>query len=195
MPIKMMLPRMGLIAFEKIVLGSTSRRNPDFLICGLLNESWKVLNTDIVTPDPRELDSFNDRHIRTIFAGKLTSRYSWHVAFGSEPGSRAVLPTSPRGCLELFRGRDLSLGENRRSALRHWVNEHYRDRSNDPGAMAYVCEHLRGNTRFVWNGLPCELMVSEYDLEKNEFFKTRAAEWRAARVHNRVKVRLKERRR
>ena len=91
----------------------------------------------------------------------------------------------------MFRSRELPAGRSRRAALRHGVNEHYRERSGDASSMDYVCEHLRGETRFVWNGWPCELMVSEFDMEKNEYFRARAAQWRSERKHNRVRVRLK----
>jgi hypothetical protein len=127
------------------------------------------------------------------FSAMLTHRFEWHVAFGRNQlsGPRLVIPTNPQGCLELFKTRDRSNPETRRSALRHWVNEHYRTRSDDPAQLDYVCEHLRGNTRFAWAGLDCELLVSAYDMEKNEFFRQRAGEWRAARRHNRIRVRLK----
>jgi hypothetical protein len=123
-----------------------------------------------------------------MFSFALTERYEWHAAFGTEDGPRLLLPTSSGGASALFKNRELTEGAKRRAALRHWVHNHYRSKETD---IAYVRDHLRGATRFSWCDLPCELLVSAFDLEKNEFFKTQAAQWRAARTHNRVKVRLK----
>lgn len=135
------------------------------------------------------------RRIMEVFVARAEHRDYWHVALSrpDKESPRLVIPTNPAGCLDLFRGRDLSPGEKRRSALRHWVNEHFRERSADPGAVDYVREHLRGVRLFTWNGLACELMVSESDMEKNEFFKTKTAGWRAMRAHNRVRLRVKSR--
>lgn len=125
-------------------------------------------------------------------SAQLTARYSWHAAFGfTEDGPRLLLPTNPKGCLSLFRDRDLNPGRNRRDALRHWVSEHWRNRPQDASQTDYVRDHLRGHTRFIWNQLDCELMVSAYDLEKNEFFRDRADQWRAQRKHNAVRLRRK----
>jgi len=113
--------------------------------------------------------------IEETLAQSNFSRNHWHAAL-NRPGNRfprIVIPTSPTGCLDLFRSRDLAPGERRRSALRHWVNEHYRERSTDPRKLAYVREHLRGNQLFKWNGLDCELMVSAADIDKNEMFRVR----------------------
>jgi hypothetical protein len=119
----------------------------------------------------------------------LTERYSWHVALGQTNGLRIVLPTNPRGCLEFFKTREKREGESRRAALRHWVENHYREHGDRE--ITYVCDHLRGTTEFGWRGLDAEIFVSQYDLEKNEFFRLQAAQWRAQRKHNRVVVRIK----
>lgn len=173
-------------------------------ICGLVAGRWTIIqndtlrsrtvgltgNTVSICVKHNDTPEQVDMSVRTAFAARLTERYSWHVAFGfCDDGPRIVVPTSPDGCLELFKKRDLSPGEQRRAALRHWVNSHYRDLPNAQFDMTYVREHLRGNTRFIWSGLDCELMVSEFDLEKNEFFRQQAAEWRAMRKHNRVRLR------
>jgi hypothetical protein len=149
-------------------------------------------DTKMLMVDPPDPDQIHESTAMT-FSAMLTHRFEWHVAFGRAglSGPRLVIPTNPRGCLELFKSRELTNGETRRRALRHWVDEHYRQRSDDPTQLDYVCEHLRGHTRFEWGGLDCELLVSAYDLEKNEFFRRRAGEWRAQRRHNRVRVRLK----
>lgn len=49
-----------------------------------------------------------------------------------------------------------------RSALVHWVEKHWRRRPDqdvdDPSALVEVRRHLRGEKRFVWNGLSCEVV-------------------------------------
>jgi len=129
-------------------------------------------------------------NITWLMSAALTSRYNWHVALGREDGFRICLPTSPRGCLSLFKTRDRKAGAARRASLRHWVQHHWRSVSEID--LAYVRDHLRGATIFNWRGFNCEILVSAFDLEKNEFFKNQAAEWRSARKHNRVRVRIKE---
>ena len=125
-----------------------------------------------------------------IIPSVLTARYEWHVALGSiKGGPRVLLPTNPSQCLKLFKDRDVAPGKTRRDKLRHWVETHYRD--DDEFGLEFVCAHLRGHTRFTWADFDCELFVSAFDLEKAEFFKQQAKEWRAQRRHNRVKVRFK----
>ena len=125
-----------------------------------------------------------------MVATTLEARYSWHVAFGGrQHGLRLVLPTNPTSALKLFKDRALTEGKGRREALRHWVEHFIRD--DEEHGSIYVRDHLRGNTEFVWNEMETELMVSAYDLEKNDAFKNEAQYWRANRKHNRVRVRLK----
>ena len=152
---------------------------------GLVNDKWVILR-DIPMAKKHRLD----RHetVARIMASMLTARYEWHVALGTIPGGpRVLLPTNPSGCLQLFKNRD-KVG-NRRDSLKHWVLEHWRDHTEH--GLAFVCNHLRGNTKFRWSDFNCELFVSAFDLEKNEYFKTQAKEWRSQRKHNRAKVHLK----
>jgi hypothetical protein len=125
----------------------------------------------------------------------LTERYLWHVALGFPDwpdGPRILMPTSPAGCLSFYKDRELDPTCSRRAALRHWVREHYRDIGDAGLGLAFVREHLRGCTEFIWHGLAAELLVSAYDLERNELFKQQAEGWRAARKHNAVRVKLKK---
>jgi len=174
-------------------------------ICGLVGKNWTCIENALIRQsqsgvkgntnqifrgraDPQEL---NDSISMTL-AIAMTERYSWHVAFGKTDGPRLLLPTSPTGCLALFRDREKS-ESGRRDALKHWVTNHYRDSSHSKADIIYVCDHLRGATTFVWRGLKCEILVSQYDLEKNEFFRVQAAEWRSQRKHNRIRLRIKDR--
>lgn len=133
-----------------------------------------------------------NRSISITCSLSLTERYSWHAALGTPNGPRLLLPASPDACLDLFKNRKKAEAERRRAALRHWVHQHYRQ--NSATGLAYVRNHLRGATNFEWYDMMGEIMVSEFDLEKNEFFKDEADQWRKQRKHNRVRVRLKDRR-
>jgi hypothetical protein len=158
----------------------------------VINKFRGMRETAFSAKKDRENETFAQNAIELGLGMVLTERYSWHVAFGyNETGPRLVVPTNPTGCLALYKDRDKDEGRNRRAALRHWVENHYRSNIDDPGAITYVRDHLRGHTRFIWNDLFCELMVSQFDLEKNEFFKLQASEWRSQRKHNRVKLRRK----
>ena len=165
-------------------------------ICGYVNNQWRPIETRVVSqretskgimqirrsaPIQEELDV----SIPLAAGVALTERYSWHVAIGNGDGPRVLLPTSSQGCIALFKDRDKP-AEGRRATLKHWVTEHYREVENPEIGVTRVCEHLRGNTIFNWRGLECEILVSAYDLEKNEFFREQAAEWRSQRKHNQV---------
>lgn len=142
------------------------------------------------TRSQRLQDEMNDT-IKMSFSLKLTERYNWHAALGPRVGPRILLPTNPRSCLALFKDRQKGEAESRRRALRHWVGNHFRD--SEKVGLSYVRDHLRGITDFDWYDLACNLMVSEFDLEKNEVFREQADAWRKNRGHNRVRVRLKRR--
>lgn len=156
---------------------------------GLFGEKWVVLAIE-ADEWPLEEKQVREDLINRIFCSAFTARYEWHVAFGTIPGGpRLLFPTNPTGALHLFNNRDRTPGKARREALKHWVDEHYRDSDVD---LSYVCNHLRGQTQFSWSGFDSELFVSQYDLEMNKFFKLQAKEWRSQRKHNRVKVHLKK---
>lgn len=158
----------------------------DEFYVGLVNEKWVSLESGNLSKKSRK---YVDEMITWLLPSIFTARYEWHVALGTiEGGPRLLLPTNPAGCLQLFKYRDISDGKSRREKLRHWVGEHWRE--NETG-LAYVCNHLRGKTRFRWSDMGCELFVSQYDLEKNEIFRKQADEWRSQRKHNRARVRLK----
>lgn len=174
---------------------------------GLLSNQWIALDTGMTQERATGMgiggthcfgrisskDIREKIHHRTqgAFSLALTARYYWHAAMATN-GPRLLIPTSPKGCLDLFANRKKGEAERRRTALRHWVHNHYRD--NESSGLTYVRDHLRGIIEFDWYDLQCELLVSEFDLEKNEFFKHEADQWRSQRKHNRVKVRLKDRR-
>lgn len=96
----------------------------------------------------------------------LTERYQWHAIVGMSANRRISFSTDPIGAREIFRLRDIPEGKERRTALRHWVKEHWRKNRSDSQERSKVMAHLRGATKFHWNGLHVELRPSEYDLMK-----------------------------
>jgi hypothetical protein len=97
---------------------------------------------------------------------QFARRYEWTVrlAYGSAPSISLV--TNPTGALEVFRLRDIPPGHRRRAALRHWVSEHWRSRGTEDAVK--VRAHLRGEHKFNWNGLRCEICPSAFDVERAE---------------------------
>jgi hypothetical protein len=79
----------------------------------------------------------------------------WLISIQQENSAALLLPTDPVGVREIFRFRDLPDGRKRRASLIHWVEGHYRQYHDDPGAITYVRKHLRGKTLFSWNGMRC----------------------------------------
>lgn len=192
-------PRMVTIAHGPIKDG---RIEPEITIAGSLGGQWRDISINALTGKgdrtitilrPESYAEEIQHSVSAALAMALTARYSWHVAFGfSDTGPRLLLPTTPSGCLDLFRSRGLHPGQKRRAALRHWVGNHFRGVETSAANVAYVRDHLRGATSFIWNSLLCELMPSAFDLERNEAFRAQAAEWRSARKHNRVRLRVRK---
>lgn len=110
----------------------------------------------------------NDVGIRVAMGQSiaLTHRYEWGAQF-SFPGSpKVIVPTTPRGILELFNDRDKPESLDRRKALKHWVSEHIRRAKC--GSFQHVISHLRGELKFSWRGFDVEIKPAQFDLEKIE---------------------------
>lgn len=101
-----------------------------------------------------------------LCADQFCARYEWRVSLGIQGGPSVAFETDPTGAREVFRLRDLPDGSQRRSALLHWVGEHWRKRRSDPSEETKVRAHLRGQTEFVWNGMRCRIRPSDYDAER-----------------------------
>lgn len=192
-----LVPHKAVFAYSG-VLSDNGRWWAQRNICGLLAGNWTPIDVDKTILRGGVVRTYTDnadhrskmaRSVAMAFSLALTERYQWHAAFGAYEGPRLLLPTSSAGAANMFKDRDKLAAHSRRSALRHWVNNHFRSAEEN---ITYVRDHLRGATKFFWKDLPCELMVSEFDMEKNEFFRLQASEWRARRKHNSVRVRLKK---
>lgn len=96
----------------------------------------------------------------------LTQHYEWKVTLGYQGCISIGIPTTPTGCREVFKLRDIPEGKARREALRNFVCEHTRRHpaTDDEEARIVVREHLRGSSRFNWNGLRCTIHPAQADL-------------------------------
>lgn len=104
---------------------------------------------------------------------RLRQRYYWSVLLGENAGPRARFLTDIAGVREVFRLRDIPPGKQRRSALRHWVVDHWRRNRGQEDVAHLVREHLRGALEFTWNGLRCSIVPSDEDIERVERSKSR----------------------
>lgn len=105
---------------------------------------------------------------------QFTRDVVWRVVFRSPTGISLSISTDTAGAMAAFRNREPNEKSGRRDALRHWVRQHYRERPVDEGdepQRVIVRQHLRGRTPFRWLGIDCELVVSPFDIRRNERFK------------------------
>lgn len=96
---------------------------------------------------------------------KQIHRARWMV-YLSNGGLGISLATDAVGAKEVFRLRDIPDGRARRSALRHWVSEHWRLDVRDVNEELLVREHLRGQRDFSWSGLQCRITPSDLDFAR-----------------------------
>lgn len=98
----------------------------------------------------------------------LRQRYEWAVNIGFEKSPSVRIVTDPTGMKELFRLRDVADGRNRKDALMTWVSDHWRKNRHDSDVEVYVRKHLRGERKFEWRGMECEIVPSQFDLEHRD---------------------------
>lgn len=96
----------------------------------------------------------------------LTYRYEWGAQFSIGPSVRIIVPTTPKGVLELFNDRNKPADRDRRAALRHWVSQHRRRKVSRDGFVG-VRKHLRGETSFSWRGFDVVIRPSQFDLDQS----------------------------
>lgn len=126
---------------------------------------------DPMFPDASSLNAFFDHSVKWALARQFVQRYQWRVLFRDWPRGTAslALVTDPIGAAAAFRLRDRPKGKTRRTALKHWVSEHWRqDRGGDTASL--VRAFLRGETKFTFEGMECTIVPSQYDIDKNEEF-------------------------
>jgi hypothetical protein len=105
-------------------------------------------------------------HIQLTLGAEFTRRLNWAVRIGL-PNRTFRLECDRTAIKEFFADRNVG-PSGRKQALRTWVKNHWRRKCANPDTdpTIWIKEHLRGATRFDWNGLPCEVEVSESDLAK-----------------------------
>jgi hypothetical protein len=107
----------------------------------------------------------------------------WRVVFKGPTGISVSLSTDTAGAMAAFRNRNPNDTTGRRDALRHWVRQHYRHKPVDEGdepQKVIVRQHLRGRTPFRWFGIDCELVVSPFDIRRNERFRVEREQVRSS---------------
>jgi hypothetical protein len=111
---------------------------------------------------------------RLLLSLAFTRDVVWRVVFKSPAGISISISTDTAGAMAAFKNRQPNEITGRRDALRHWVRQHYRSKPTDEGdepGRVIVRQHLRGRTPFRWFGIDCELVVSPFDLRRNERFR------------------------
>lgn len=156
----------------QVIMGSTG------------NGSWHCLTPGTV-PDA-DKDAIHSRIIQVAIGVEFSRRYQWTVELSLGHLSSLLVPTDPEGIREVFKFRDIPSGRERRLALRHWVQEHYRQSRTVEGAETKVREHMRGATEFDWQDLHCRIRPSQFDIERDDTSKAiREAEKLAALARRR----------
>jgi hypothetical protein len=122
-----------------------------------------------VDDSPESLEFFDsiDYDAKLALARQFARRYQWRVLFRDHPRGTATLSlvTDPKGAREAFKLRDKPKSGKRRPALKHWVRKHWRRNRSGDGA-ALVRAHLRGETKFIFEGMECLILPSPYDIER-----------------------------
>lgn len=146
-------PSTGLYESSRAYLGWQGRR-------------WRLMpRTDGVGPQNPDSSPDAARSIQMAQSVQFSSDWWWLAKIGWIGHPMVTLPTDAVGAREVFRLRDIPAGKKRRTAIRHWVSEHWRQRRKGPGETR-VREHLRGGCEFTWNGFYVKLMPSIVDQER-----------------------------
>lgn len=137
----------------------------------------------------------NVRFVAPFMCGLTQSIKSyWQVAtrFDDVCPSLTLL-TDPTGIKEFWKLRDVPAGAKRRSALLHWVSDHWKQMRHDPDVEHYVRKHLRGAQQFTQGSFSARITPSEVDTIENESAKKdRAAMRQLKHDRRRRQKRLEE---
>lgn len=121
------------------------------------SQSWQA-NSD----EKRRVNALG----QTAIGHALRQYYEWSVTIQDNCGLSVRLATDVEGIKALLKERDK--GENgRRSALRAWITDHWRQMRSDPDQEVYVRRHLRGAQGFSWRGYKCQWRPAEFDVLQN----------------------------
>lgn len=105
-------------------------------------------------------------HLKVSTSLLLSKYLDWHAKIGFVGGLSVTFSTDPTGARELFKLRDIPAGKCRREALKNWVRAHWRKKRSNPDEASQVREHLRGQSKFTWNGLRVEIIPATAEIEE-----------------------------
>lgn len=142
---------------------------------GWNGQRWAEVQRTDREPVPLPTSHREGETIQMMQSAAFSSQWWWMASIGWVGLPSITLPTDAVGARAIFRLRDLPEGRKRRAAIRHWVAEHWRKRRKDPTEETNVRAHLRGETRFTWNGLSVRLRPSRIDLERADAIREQAA--------------------
>lgn len=88
-----------------------------------------------------------------------SQRYLWYVKLTYFNSASVLLATDPTGVKGFFKLRDKPEGRDRRTALLHWVREHWRKSRKIKDDEIAVRAHLRGDDEFNWFGMKGQVLI------------------------------------
>lgn len=105
---------------------------------------------------------------------------------------KLCLLTDATGVKEFWKLRDIPTGKKRRTALLHWVENHWRKLRSDPDVETYVRKHLRGETEIKHGNFQASIVPSKADSVENEMQKQSRRELRKLKQDRRKRQNLLE---
>lgn len=129
-------------------------------------KNGQILDLSLRERRPTLVGDTDLRHLMFAASEAFSMRYEWQILIGREDSASLSMVASREAITEAFKLRDIPDGKTRRSALRNLVASHWRRRSTDAEMRDHVREHLRGQTKFTWHGLTCEVVPPKYDVER-----------------------------
>lgn len=131
---------------------------------------WKRLWPPLFQAGVQVNSDHNDVWMRNVTQVALGHEFiipfHWSITLSFDGGVPVKYFTDAGGAADVFRLRDVPPGRKRRSALRTWIRQHWREKRD--GGLSEVVRHMRGATEFEWNGVSCKLQPSEDDMRELE---------------------------
>lgn len=116
-----------------------------------------------------DCDSKFSNHLQDLLRVQFVNYYQWFVYIKEYDDLGFRIPIGIDSLRSIFELRDVEQ-EGRRKAIIHWVGKHYRkvmtNKELDEFTYTKVKQHLRGETKFNWNGLSVNIIPSKYDIKR-----------------------------
>lgn len=100
-----------------------------------------------------------------------------------------TLLTDPTGVKEFWKLRDVPPGRARRTALLHWVSQHWRQKRADPDVEVFVREHMRGDTHVRQGHFEATITPSQEDTLRDKKAKEEREMLKKLRLDRKVRRR------